>query len=121
MERTVDERKILRPWDIVERNPGVSPVCRIRDGGTSAQGGPLCIIHVRQESKGTFDEVVWHRVRVLSTNTPTAVTFSKVTGKRALLFGDSGPSIDLLLMYLALVGPMNLRVTQVEFGVGLAI
>ena len=68
MERTMEERGILRPWDIVERNPGVSPVCRVRDDSSSAQGSPLRVIHIQQESKGTLDQVVWHRVRVSQTH-----------------------------------------------------
>jgi len=57
---------ILGPWDIIERDPSVSPVYCVHDGSSPTQGGPLGVIHIRQESKGTLDEleVVRHRVRM---------------------------------------------------------
>jgi len=71
MEHTMDERGILRPWDIVERNPGVSPVCSVRGSSSSTQGSPLQVIHIQQELKGTLDQVVRHRVRVSQTHRPS--------------------------------------------------
>ena len=52
------------PWDIVERNSSVSPVCCMHGSDSSTQSGPLGIIHIQQGSKGTFDEIVGHRARV---------------------------------------------------------
>lgn len=70
-ERTMEEGGVLRAWDIVERDPGVSPVYRVRDGSSSAKGSPLFVIQARQESKGAFEKVVRHGVRVSQTHQRT--------------------------------------------------
>jgi hypothetical protein len=62
--RTMEERRILGPWDIAERNPGGSPVCCVRGGGSPAQSGPLGVTHIQQESKGTLDKVVRRQFKV---------------------------------------------------------
>ena len=54
----MEEGRILGPWDIVERDPGIPQVCCVCGGGASTQGGPLGVIHIGQESKGALDEIM---------------------------------------------------------------
>ena len=64
MERTMEERRIHRAWDIVEWDPGVSPIHSVRYSSSPTENSQLLIVHAREESKGTLDEFVRHRVGV---------------------------------------------------------